>query len=209
MTSTPAQSQKPHGTTVVVWDVPPAIERGDTFNVRLGVKCAAGCHPENWIVQISDHQGEVVATSTLSESPWPGTTALYFAKVELQAPDEEGCFEWQVKAPLTAPSNSHNECVVGFRVRVQPAPECVLTVLAIDAESQVPVKDARVVVHPYRSLTDERGVAALRVPKGTYRVFVSGGNYFPFRSDGEVKTDTMIRAELVEDQILSDADIWP
>ena len=40
-----------------------------------------------------------------------------------------------------------------------------------------PVKGAKVVVHPYKAFTDERGVAEVRVPKGEYRLVVSGTNY--------------------------------
>ena len=47
----------------------------------------------------------------------------------------------------------------------------------------------------YRAFTNERGVAEVKVPKGEYRLFVSGKNYFPFRSDSEVSTDMTIRAE--------------
>ena len=75
-------------------------------------------------------------------------------------------------------------------------------------ENQTPVKGAKVSVHPYRTFTDERGVAEVRVPKGQYRLFVSGKKYFPFRSDGELKTDVTITAELVLDLELTDADVW-
>ncbi|MED5563079.1 MAG: hypothetical protein VYB16_01080, partial [Gemmatimonadota bacterium] len=100
------------------------------------------------------------------------------------------------------------EAVAPFGVRVVPAPECLLMVVAIDMESQTPVQGAKVVVHPYKTVTDERGVAEVRVPKGEYRLFVSGKKYFPFRSDGEIKTDVTIKAELTVDRELSDADIW-
>ena len=95
-----------------------------------------------------------------------------------------------------------------FGVRVVSRPEHVLTVVATDAESGSPLEGARVVAHPYRALTDERGVAEMRVPAGEYRVFVSGKGCAPFRFDGEVTTDTTIRAVLAQDRELSDADIW-
>ena len=95
-----------------------------------------------------------------------------------------------------------------FGVRVVSRPEHVLTVVATDAESGSPLEGARVVAHPYRALTDERGVAEMRVPSGEYRLFVSGKGCVPFRFDGEVTTDTTIRAVLAQDRELSDADIW-
>jgi hypothetical protein len=81
-------------------------------------------------------------------------------------------------------------------------------VVAVDAASRAPVRGARVVVHPYRSVTDAQGVAELRVPKGTYRLFVSGRDYFPFRSDGEVRADITIQAELDADRGPTDAELW-
>ena len=95
-----------------------------------------------------------------------------------------------------------------FGVRVVPAPECRVTVVALDAESRTPVEGARVVAHPYRAVTDERGTAELQVPAGEYRLFVSGRGCIPFRFDGAVTADTTIRAELEQDRELSDADIW-
>ena len=79
---------------------------------------------------------------------------------------------------------------------------------AIDRESRAPVEGATVAVHPYTTLTDERGVAEVNIPKGKYRLFVSGKNYFPFRSDGVAKTEAVIEAELVLDSGLTDEDLW-
>ena len=75
-------------------------------------------------------------------------------------------------------------------------------------ESQKPVEGAKVVVHPYEAFTDKCGVAEVRLPRGGYRLFVSGRKYFPFRSDGEMSKDVTIRAELTLDLEISDADVW-
>jgi hypothetical protein len=201
-------SVTPHDTRVIVWDTPPAIECGEMFNIKLGVKCSSECRPDGWALEVRDHDGKELARATLNNDPWPGTAALYYAAVDLIAPDTEGLYAWEAKAPATGQGIPHVECIARFGVRVVPAPECLLTVEAIDSESQTPVKGAKVVVHPYRAFTDERGVAEVKVPKGEYRLFVSGKNYFPFRSDRDVSTDMTIRAELAADPGLSDADIW-
>ena len=109
--------------------------------------------------------------------------------------------EWMIKSrtPAAAPASV---------VRVVSAPACRLTVVAVDAKSGKPVEGARVVAHPYRAVTDERGVAEMRVPAGEYRLFVSGKGSIPFRFDGAVTADRTIRAELAQDVELSDADIW-
>ena len=199
---------KPHSTRVVVWDLPPAIECGKTFPVKLGVKCSSGCRPDGWVIEVLDHDGKTLSRTGLGDDAWPDTVALYYAEIDLTAPDAEGLYSWEVRVPAAGMDVPHAGCIGGFGVRVVPSPECVLTVEAIDRETAVPVTGARVVVHPYRAFTDERGVAEMRIPKGDYRLFVSGRDYLPFRRDGEIKADVAIRAELALDRELSDADVW-
>ncbi|MCY3845376.1 MAG: hypothetical protein OXH69_17775 [Acidobacteria bacterium] len=106
------------------------------------------------------------------------------------------------------PATPHAPARAGFGVRVVPPAACLLTVVATHAEDGKPAEGARVVAHPYRALTDERGVAEMRLPAGEYRLFVSGNGCVPFRFDGKVTADTTIRAVLTQDRELSDADIW-
>ena len=199
---------KPHTTRVVVWGAPSAIECGEKFSVNLGVKCSAECKPDGWVVEVLDHNRKQRATATLGDEPWPDTAALYHTEVDLNAPDTVGLYTWEATASVDDLEIPHAESTARFGVRVVPTPEWLLTVVAIDMERQTPVKGAKVVVHPYTAFTDERGVAEVRIPEGEYRLFVSGQNYFPFRSDGEVKTNVTIRAELALDLELSDADVW-
>ena len=203
-----AGSVEPHDTRVVVWDTPPAVERGKRFVVRVGVACSAKCASAGWRVDVRDHDGERRETTTLGEEPWPGTDALYHAQVALVAPDTEGLYTWEAAARTGGSAVAHTDGSARFGVRVVSAPGCLLTVVATDAESRTPVEGARVVAHPYRAVTDERGMAEIRVPAGEYRLFVSGKSYIPFRFDGEVKADTTIRAVLALDRELSDADVW-
>jgi hypothetical protein len=201
-----------HDTRVVVWDVPPAVERGATFRLKVGINCALGCRAEAWSVEIRSADGRTLASASPSDVPWSGTTALYVAEMEVDAPTADGLHAWEACIRAIAAARPHDighpAARARFNVRVVPAPQCRLKVIAVDARSQLPVKGARVVVHPYRASTDEDGVAELDVPKGEYRVFVSGRSYLPFRSDGEVATDTTIKAELDADLGASDAELW-
>ena len=199
---------KPHETSVLVWGAPPAIEPGEKFHLKVGVKCSSGCPPEGWTVAIMDHAGKKQAVATLNDEPWAGTAGLYYADVDLSGPGEEGLYSWEAEALASGLDNPHTQPVAEFSVRVVPSPECVVTVKAIDGESQAPVAGAKVVVHPYSAWTDERGVAEVRIPKGQYRLFVSGKSYFPFRRDGTVEADMTIEAELTVDSGLSDIDLW-
>ncbi|HEX7080386.1 MAG TPA: hypothetical protein VF329_05185 [Gammaproteobacteria bacterium] len=78
-----------HRRTLVVWDVPSAIERGATFNVKVGLKCAAECEPDTWVIGIRDADGRVLASRRVGSEPWLGT-ALYYAEAELTAPTPRG-----------------------------------------------------------------------------------------------------------------------
>ena len=199
---------KAHALHIVVWDVPPAIESGREFSVKVGVKCSSGCRPDGWAFELRDHEGIGLATASPGGESWPGTADLHYAEVALRAPDEAALYEWEAAASAVDAKRPHEPGAAPFGVRVVPKPDCLVTVLATDRESGNPVEGVRVVVHPYRTVTDAGGVAKLTVPKGEYRLFVSGQGYLPFRDDREVTKDVTIPAELDLDVPLSDADLW-
>jgi len=51
-------------------------------------------------------------------------------------------------------------------------------------------------MHPNKAVSDERGVAEVRVAKGVYTLFVSQTRYLTFGLPVEVHTDMTARAEL-------------
>ena len=201
-----------HATRVVVWDVPAAIECGVPFRVKVGVKCAAECGAGPRHVEIRDEHGDAIGSGVVGDVPSPGTSALYFAEIELRAPKAEGVYAWEAAVAdvfdVATGNATHTAASARLQVRAAHAPECLLKVVAVDARSRAPVQGAKVVVHPYHALTNADGVAELRVPKGAYRLFVSGRDRFPFRSDGEIDADVTIQAELDEDFGPSDAELW-
>jgi len=205
-----------HQRAIIVWDVPATIERHQTFSVMLGIKCLAGCAPKPWRLEIKDHTGKTVATGVTDEELSSGTEALQTCRVELSAPPAEGSFRWSVLAPAMQmagsgdgdPAAGHSAVEAQFNLRVVPAPDYELTVIASRAGDDRPVAGARVVVHPYRARTDARGRAVLALPKGSYRLFVTGTDLLPFRCSGELTADTTVRAELAPDTGPSDAEIW-
>lgn len=199
---------EPHATHIVVWDTPPTVECGATFRVRVGIKCAAECPTALRTVQIRDADGRSIASAPVGDAPWPGT-ALYSTEIELRAPEAAGLHAWEAVASEVAETGpAHAGASARFQVRTVAAPECLVKIVAVDAESRAPLKGAKVVVHPYRAVTDARGIAEIRVPKGAYRLFVSGRDHFPFRSDGEIAADVTIEAELDKDLGPSDAELW-
>jgi len=72
----------------------------------------------------------------------------------------------------------------------------VVKVEAVDKVSQQPLADARVALHPYKAVTDERGFAEIRVAKGAYDLFVAKTRYLTLGLPVEVTADMTARAEL-------------
>ena len=183
----------PHITNVVAWDIPSAIGAGERFRITVGIKCSGDCNLAHSDVGVFDQAGVRVGGGTISGEPWPGTTGLYAAEVGLEAPKTVGLHTWNATTPSTPP---HTEGSITFGVRVVSSPDHVVTVEAIDHASQTPLSGAHVVLHPYRAVTDERGVATLRVAKGAYRLFVSQTKYVTFGMPIDVTADITARAEL-------------
>ena len=193
-TSAPPAAVTPHTTSVVVWDVPSATVAGERFRIKVGIKCSNECDLANTDFGIYDEEGAQVATGTLPDERWPGTTGLYVAEIELDAPAGEGLYTWSVKG--------HAEGFTSFGVRVVNVPECLITVEAVDRITQTPISGARVVMHPYKAVTDERGVAEVRVAKGAYKLFVSQTRYLTFALPVDVTADMTARAELDVEPVL-------
>ncbi len=194
---------KSHTSRIVVWGIPSAIGVGEKFSLKVGIKCSSGCRLTGREFGIYDHEGAQVATGALGGDHWPGSTAMYFGEVELEAPDTEGLHRWQAKAPAAAvevPGSEvaipHEERSTAFGVTFVPPPECLVRIEAVDKDKQTPLKGARVVLHPYRAVTDDRGVAEVRVPKGQYKLLVSRSKYRAIGVPVEVAGDMATTAEL-------------
>jgi hypothetical protein len=185
-----------HAVSVVAWDIPSAVVVGETFRMKVGIKCADECDLANTEFGIFDESGTQVGTGTLPAERWPGTV-LHVAEVELDAPGKEGLYTWSVKSPSgTNGEVTHAEESICFGVRVVANPEYLVTVETVDGIDQAPLSGARVVMHPYRAVTDERGIAKVRVPKGAYKLFVSQTRYVTFGLPVEVDSDMTAKAEL-------------
>lgn len=192
---------KRHSTSIAVWDLPSPIAFGDQFRIKMGVKCSAGCKLTDKKVEIYDHEGDKVASVTLGDVPWPGTTGLYWADVELRAPSIEGFYSWMVEFPKPDLDLPHKEASHKFGFTTARPPEHVVTVEVIDRDTKAPIKNAHVVLHPdsgypYRGYTDDGGVAKLEVTKGEYKLCASTADYREFQATIEVAGDVEVKAEL-------------
>ena len=193
---------KPHAKSIAVWDVPSPIALGDQFRIKVGVKCSAGCNLADKEIRIYGPKGKKVATGALGGVPWPGTSALHWADVELEAPGVEGYYRWRVKFRTPDLELPHEEASYHFAFTTARPPEHVVTVEVIAQDTKTPLKNAHVVLrpqagYPYRGYTDEGGVAKLEVPKGEYELYASKGDEYPtFQTTVEVTDDATIKAEI-------------
>ena len=214
-TATPTVANTPHTTSVAAWDVPQTVVAREHFRMKVGMKCAENCSLGGMAFAVFNQDGSCVARGTASGDVWPGTTGLYVAEVELEAPGEEGLYTWSVRnVPGTPPSApieddgpatsqaesdgeiAHTANFASFGIRVVSHPEHLVRVEAIDHDGQTPVSGAHVVMHPYKAVTDELGVAELRVAKGSYTLFISQTSYAIWGAPIEVSADVTTKAEL-------------
>ena len=187
---------KPHAVELNVWDVPSAIVAGERFKFTVGVRCSAGCNLAGQGLNVVDGNGSQVGTANLGHDVWPGTDALYCAEVEAEAPVGDGGHQWEINTAAWDNELPHEAGSAVMAVRVVRPPDCEVTVQAVDRENQTPIEGASVVMHPYRAITDENGIAKVKVTKGQYDILVSGSKYVAISIPAEVTADIATRAEL-------------
>ncbi len=189
-----------HALELTVWDVPSATAASERFAVSVGARCSAGCDLGGRELSLFDQDGGRAGTVKLGHAVWPGTEALYFAEVEARAPLEAGSHQWEAKMAGWNGKPPHTAGSFPLVVRVVTAPDCEVTVKAVDRANQAPIAGARVVMHPYRAATDDNGIARVRVARGHYDILVSGSRYLPACTSVEVTADMATNAELDADQ---------
>jgi hypothetical protein len=189
-----------HALELTVWDVPSATAAGQRVVVSVGARCSAGCDLGGRELSLFDQDGGRAGTVKLGRAVWPGTEALYFAGVEARAPLEAGSHQWEAKVAGWDGESPHTTGSFPLTVRVVAAPDCEVTVRAVDRENQAPIAGARVVMHPYRAVTDGNGIAKVTVARGQYDILVSGSRYVPACVSIEVTADRVANLELDADQ---------
>jgi hypothetical protein len=189
----------PHAAELNAWDVPHAIVAGARFKFMAGIRCSAGCCLAGRTLRIVAEDGAEIGSANLGQDTWPGTDALYVAEIEGEAPPAPGAYRLEVRIAASETQLPHAAGALAVVLKVVSAPDCEVAVEAFDRENQAPIKGARVVMHPYRAVTDDKGVAKLKVTKGHYDILVSASKYVPVSTNAEVAADMTTRAELDAD----------
>lgn len=187
---------QPHALALSTWDAPLSIDAGGRFKFKVGIRCSSACRMGGQSVRVIKADGEPIATATFPDTVWPETEALYATEIEATAPDSTGDHEWLIETADVDLDLPHATGLTTHRLKVVARPDCTVEIAVSDAQTQAPVPAARIVMHPYRGLTDACGIARVRVAKGTYEILVAAKSYMATRIPVDVAADITTRAEL-------------
>jgi hypothetical protein len=159
---------RPHQTSLAAWAIPSPVVTGQHFAIKAGAKSAMACDLNGRIIEVRDETGATIGRGTLGAAPWPGTAALYWAELELQAPPKAGMFSWSVRFDAAELEIPHEDAAASFSIAIVSPPEHRLTVKVFERETAAPIADAQVRLGAYRAATGPSGLAEIMMPKGTY-----------------------------------------
>jgi hypothetical protein len=163
---------RPHQTSLAAWAIPSPVVTGQRFAIKAGAKSAMACDLNGRVIEVRDQTGVMMARGSLGPTPWPGTIALYWAELELQAPSQAGMFSWSVRFDAAELDIPHEDAAASFSIAIVSPPEHKLTVKVFERETATPIADAQVRLGAYRAATGPSGLAEIMMPKGTYDVCV-------------------------------------
>jgi methionine-rich copper-binding protein CopC len=168
---------RPHETSLAVWSVPSPVVTDRPFAIKVGAKSSAGCDLTGMPIAVCDAAGTVLASGVLGDTPWPGTSALYWTEVALTAPAEAGMFVWSVAFAASNLALAHHGSSSRFNIAIVDPPEHRLTVKVVEQDTATPVENAQVRLGSYRAATGGSGIAELVLPKGSYDLNVWKSGY--------------------------------
>ena len=168
---------RPHETSLAVWAIPSPVVTSRPFAIKVGAKSAASCDLTSMHIAVRDAAGAVLASGVLGDTPWPGTSSLYWTELTLIAPAEAGMFSWSVEFAAADLALPHQGSSSRFSIAIVDPPEHRLTIKVVEQETASPVENAQVRLGAYRATTGGSGFAELMVPKGAYDLNVWKSGY--------------------------------
>jgi hypothetical protein len=187
-----AVKTKPHSTSLAAWAIPSPIVAGQRFALKVGAKSAAGCELSGQRIEVLNERGAAIASGQLGPMPWPDTTALYWAELELTAPEEPGMFGWSVRFAPSDLDLPHDGASSRFSIAIAPAPEHRLTVKVVEQTTSAPIADAWIRLGPYKAATSETGLVEIMMPKGKYDLYVWKAGYEAPEHSVAIDGDTVV-----------------
>ena len=188
---------KPHATSLAVWDIPTPVVIGTLFEIKVGAKSSGDCELSGRAIEVCDQSGATLAEAKLGDTPWPGTTGLYWTAVELQPPADEGLSTWSVQFAATELELPHEGASANFNVTAARPPEHRLTVKVVTKETSEPIDEAYIRIGAYRAMTDPSGLALVELPRGTYELTVWKAGFEVPDQPVQVDADLSLKIEAV------------
>ena len=188
-----------HVVKMLAWDEPSTIPAGERLRFMLGARCTAGCSLAGQSVRVADAAGTLAQELALGAEVWPGTSGVHYAAADLAAGSAIGEAMWIASTGPWELPLPHDAARADIQCRVIAPPECPISVEVFDGPKQTPIPGARVVLHPHRAVTDEKGVANFAAAKGAYDLLVSARGFpavsTPVTVDGPLST----RVEMIRE----------
>lgn len=189
--------ERPHGTSLAVWDVASPAEQGATVSVKVGARCDSACNIEGSKVEVLDSEGRVVSEGVLGKDPFPGTEALFWTQLDFAAPAEIGFHAWSVRLLESRLATPHAKAEGRLGFMVVGTELYSLEVTVSDGNTKARLAGAYVRVGASTLFTDDGGAVLVSVPKGAHELVVWKRDHKMSRGTVEVPVDTAINVELI------------
>jgi hypothetical protein len=188
---------KPVDSSLAVWDIPSSVVTGRPLQIKVGAKSSADCALAGKAIEICGEDGTVEARSVLGDTPFPGTSALYWAAVDLVAPPKEGVFSLSARFEAGELDLDHNSSVTRFGFVVVRPPEHMVTVRVVEQETGLAITDVQIRLGAYRAETDQNGQAQINSAKGTFELNIWKVGYDAPPRTVAVDADTLVQVDAV------------
>jgi hypothetical protein len=173
----PNGAAAPQEITLMAWAMPDAVPAGERFAVKIGAKSSAGCALCGGVIEVRNADDAVLASAPLSASPWPGTGALYWTEIALQAPAAPGRFAFSARFDAAEIDPPHRSASLPISVTIAERPAHTLTVTVVAQGAGTPLEDVQIRFGPYRAVTDASGRAAVKLPTGRHQLLLWKAGY--------------------------------
>jgi hypothetical protein len=182
-----------HEISLAVWDLTSPVVVGRRSALKVGLSCTSACSLAGTRVDIYNDAGRHIGAGTLGSEPWPATTALYWAQVDVVAPEREGDAALDVRATLALP---HADATSVVRFIVSRQPEHRVTLHVSDKTTGAPLAGVELRLGRFRTATNDQGIAQIEVPGGSYEVGTWKNGYDVFSKTVHITRDTTLQLEL-------------
>jgi hypothetical protein len=191
-------AQLEHNCSLAVWDVRSPVECRAGFTIKVGSKCSASCSLAGQQIRVYDAQGLERGTARLSDTVFSPEIALFWAEVDLTAPDEPASYNWELRlhdshmvSKLESESDDAGKPVIvrHFGFSTVDAAEHRVNIKVVGQDTQAGIDHVRVMLRPYSGFTDAQGQLELKVSGGEYKLTARVSRYEDYNEILTVKAD--------------------